>query len=440
MNLSIPLALRCSYRANNSPTNLLSPALASWFHVNSMFGIAVALLSYCSSSLAAQPFYRSELVFPLENFHNHASCILELPNGEMLVTWYHGSGEHEADDVKIMGARWAKGEKSWSRPFVMADTLKFPDGNPVIFLDRQKQLWLVWPVIVANDWRTTIFKYQVATDYRRSRQAPKWKVADILLFASKDFTEEVQRGIDRYIKANSITSNSQRIESLKKLAADKYASRMGWITRSRPLILPTGRILIPIYSDGFSISMMALSDDGGNSWTTGKPIIGLGNIQPSVVRKNNGTLVAYMRNAGPPPRRLYTSNSTDGGVTWSLATHTNLPNPGSAADIIRLVNGYWAIVYNDSEEGRHSLAVSLSDDEGKSWRWTRHLELEPPENRAGQFHYPSTIQTRDGLLHVSYSYFLNHLPLGEPRKSIKHAAFNFEWVQAGDAPLTKIPR
>jgi len=440
MKLSVPLDLQSSYRLNNSPTNLLSLVLASMFHVNSMLGFALALLSYSSLSLAAQPSYKSELIFPLENWHNHASSIQELPNGELLVAWYHGSGEHEADDVRIMGARQAKGEKSWSRPFVMADTVKFPDGNPVIFLDGRKQLWLVWPVIVANDWRTTILKYQVAMDYQRSRQAPNWKLADILLLSSKDFTEEVQRGIDQYIKANSITSNSQQIASLKKLAADKYAGRMGWITRSRPLILPTGRILIPIYSDGFSISMMAISDDDGKSWTSGKPIVGLGNIQPSVVRKNDGALVAYMRNAGPPPRRLYTSTSSDGGVTWSLVTHTNLPNPGSAADVIRLHNGYWALVYNDVEEGRHSLAISLSDDEGKSWRWTRHLELDLRGNGAGQFHYPSTIQTRDGLLHVSYSYFLNHLPLGEPRKSIKHAAFNFEWVQAGDAPLTKNPR
>jgi predicted neuraminidase len=98
------------------------------------------------------------------------------------------------------------------------------------------------------------------------------------------------------------------------------------------------------------------------------------------------------------------------------------------------------MVYNDSEKGRHSLAISLSDDEGKSWRWTRHLELDPRGNGAGQFHYPSIIQTREELLHVTYSYFLNHLPLGEPRKSIKHAAFNFEWVRAGDDPLVKASR
>lgn len=127
------------------------------------------------------------------------------------------------------------------------------------------------------------------------------------------------------------------------------------------------------------------------------------------------------------------SVSNDDGVTWSLATHTNLPNPGSAAEVQRLMNGYWALVYNDTEAGRHSLAVSISDDEGKSWRWMRHLEQDLPVPEAGQFHYPSIVQSRDGLMHVSYSYFLNHLPRDRPNKTIKHAAFNLQWVQAGGA-------
>jgi hypothetical protein len=43
---------------------------------------------------------------------------------------------------------------------------------------------------------------------------------------------------------------------------------------------------------------MALSDNGAKSWLSGKPIVGIGNIQPTVVRKNDGKLVAFMRNAG----------------------------------------------------------------------------------------------------------------------------------------------
>jgi predicted neuraminidase len=126
------------------------------------------------------------------------------------------------------------------------------------------------------------------------------------------------------------------------------------------------------------------------------------------------------------------SASRDNGMTWSPVTDTELPNPGSSLEVIRLADGLWTMVYNDTEQGRNSLVVALSEDEGRSWKWKRHLELDRRQAGAGSFHYPSLIQARDGSLHISYSYFLNHLPEGSPRKSIKHARFNVAWVQQGD--------
>ena len=38
---------------------------------------------------------------------------------------------------------------------------------------------------------------------------------------------------------------------------------MGWFTRTHPLELPSGRILVPMYSDGYSYGIMAISDDRG---------------------------------------------------------------------------------------------------------------------------------------------------------------------------------
>src|SRR5438034_1000287 len=97
-----------------------------------------------------KPACDSELIFPPEHLHNHASCIVECANGDFLVCWYNGSGEKSADDVKVEGARKKKGEKAWSRRFVMADTPGFPDTNPCMFIDPQKRLWLIWQTIIAN--------------------------------------------------------------------------------------------------------------------------------------------------------------------------------------------------------------------------------------------------------------------------------------------------
>jgi hypothetical protein len=57
------------------------------------------------------PVFHSDLIFPAEHWHNHASCIVECPNGDLLACWYNGSGERNADDVKVEGARKRKGAK-----------------------------------------------------------------------------------------------------------------------------------------------------------------------------------------------------------------------------------------------------------------------------------------------------------------------------------------
>ena len=101
-----------------------------------------ALLLALGSALAA-PQFSGELIFPLEKWHNHSSSIVELPNGDLLVCWFHGSGERTADDVLIQAARWNHATHKWSAPFTLADTPGFPETNPVLFLDsRQRLLFL----------------------------------------------------------------------------------------------------------------------------------------------------------------------------------------------------------------------------------------------------------------------------------------------------------
>ena len=78
-----------------------------------------------------------ELIFAPQHKHTHGSSIVALPNGDLIVAWFQGSGERKSDDVRIMGARLGKGEKEWSKPFLMADTPGLPDCNPVLFLNNK---------------------------------------------------------------------------------------------------------------------------------------------------------------------------------------------------------------------------------------------------------------------------------------------------------------
>ncbi len=389
-----------------------------------------ALLFLLAFALRAeQPYFRAELIFPLEHWHNHASSIVQLPNGDLFACWYHGSGERTADDVKVEGARRPRGQREWSPRFTLADTPNFPDTNPALFLDSRKRLWLLWPVIIANEWHTALMKYRISSDFTRPGP-PRWDVNETMLFIPSNFAGKVKAALEPRMRDLPADSPGAAYgKRMMERASDKYFSRMGWMTRAHPLELPSGRVLVPLYSDGYSFSLIAISDDGGNTWTTSEPLVGVGGIQPTIVRKRDGTLVAFMRDNGPPPKRVQMSTSKDDGITWSPVVDTDIPNPGSGLEAIALRDGAWAMVYNDLERGRHSLAISLSDDEGRTWKWTRHIERDDRGQGAGSFHYPSIVQDSGGALHVSYSYFLNHLPADAPRKSIKHAEFNVEWVK-----------
>lgn len=388
------------------------------------------LVTLCTLSLALsaqQPFIEKEDIFPLDAKHNHASAVALLKDGSLFVTWYRGSGERTADDVQIMAARKPKGAKTWSAPFVLADQPGFPDTNPVVWTDRNHRLWLFWQTIVANRWETAINHYRISSNPGKFG-VPAWDRADILLVKPVEFAERAAAFAAQYKDTPYAKVTAQRAEEAK----DKYLARMGWMTRAHPVQLASGRILVPLYSDGFSFSLVALSDDNGLTWRASTPITGGGNIQPTFAVRKDGAIVAYMRDNGPPPKRLHISTSRDNGESWSPAEDTAIPNSGTGVEVINLKDGRWLMINNDTEKGRHSLALTISDDEGKSWKWTRHIELDKRSEKAGSFHYPSILQAPDGTIHASYSVFENHIPEGQPRKTIRHARFNLAWVEQGD--------
>ena len=394
------------------------------------FGYCACLALLTGSALlpAAEPVYRSELVFPLHPQHNHAPGIAELPSGDMLISWYRGSGERKADDVAIYGSIQKAGQTKWSDAFLMVDTPGFPDGNTALHVDSKQRLWLFWPLVVANTWESCVPTYLVADKFNE-RGEPIWSKSGTIWLKPDDFNEAGQAGLVEFVKRmdrEPTVEEKVKLAVLRERLADKLYQRMGWQVRCKPTVLPSGRILLPLYSDTYSFCLMAISDDEGVTWTASHLMMGFGNIQPTVLRRDDGTLVSYMRENGPL-NKIRVSESKDDGMNWGPVGTLPIPNPGAGVDAVRLANGHWVLVYNDQAKGRNSLAVSISTDEGRSWTdesgksphtKTRHLEHQP----TGSFHYPAVIQTKDGLIHATYSYFV------DGGKSMKHATFNEEWV------------
>lgn len=439
--------------------------------------LGIVALSSCSKlwdDSKTTNIYAESIIFPLQNEHVHGPTIVELPNGDLLSAWFQGSGERWADDVRIMGSRLVVGDTTWSEPFLLADTPGFPDINPMMFMDTQNRLWLMWYPVLANQWETSIPMYRISEDYDEPG-SPLWSWQDIMFVKPGDKTERGVQAGDRFVEGvrkqlaeyedylneeligtiperqrdyllwrwegykhdvdslaagrNMIRSGRITTENGEESVPMGYplSRRIGWQTKNKPIII-SDRIIVPLYSDGFNCSLFALTDDLGKTWQYSNPVLGGIGIQPTIAASKDGVLFAYLRDNGPPPQRMQVTHSNDGGMTWSIAKDDNLPNPGAGFDMTNLHSEEWAIVYNHTEDGRHDLTIAISDDDGTSWKWSRQIEFDDRKDKATSSHYPAIIQGKNGMIHIIYSYHHKDRD-GGPHKTIKYASFPVSWVK-----------
>jgi hypothetical protein len=229
-----------------------------------------------------------------------------------------------------------------------------------------------------------------------------------------------------------------------------YARRLGWQTKDKPFAVDLGngkvRLLLPLYSDMLEMSIMAFTEyepskplaDNSVRWEMSEPIVGVANIQATMAQRTDGTIVAYMRDNGPRPYRVVASESKDKGLTWSTVKDVpELQDPGVGHDLLQLKNGNWAFVHVDTESNRNTLAVALSDDEGKTWKYRRHLALDT-RSSVGSYHYPAINQAHNGDILISFSRFFSSSDMDSANQSLggyKNIAFarvTEDWIKQGD--------
>jgi len=261
---------------------------------------------------------------------------------------------------------------------------------------------------------------------------PPWREGGVILLRPDNVKEKTEPLARSVLAALPPGRDRDDLALLVERLSDKLYNRLGWMPRTHTLRLPGGRLLLPLYSDTYSVGLVAISDDDGATWRASDPIVSLGGVQPSLVRRKDGTIVAWMRDNGPPPQRAIVAASGDDGVTWTRGEDSDVPNPGSSLEVVALRDGRWLMVLNDTESGRARLSAWLSEDEGRTWPHRRAIEDTP----GGSYSYPSVLQATDGLIHVSYSH-VGPAPEGGTRlEAIKHVVFDEAWVTgSGSAPL-----
>ncbi|WCJ61208.1 exo-alpha-sialidase [Fontisphaera persica] len=289
----------------------------------------------------------------------HASTIVETAEG-LAVAWF--GGRHEQNpDVGIWFSRHRGGQ--WSVPVEVANGIqhaakRYPCWNPVLFQPRQGPLLLFYKVGPSpSQWWGMLM---TSDDAGQTWSLPRRLPEDIL-----------------------------------------------GPVKNKPIQLPNGDILCGSSSEhaGWRVHFER-TPDLGRTWELIGPVNDgkeLGAIQPSLLVHPNGRLQAVGRTRQGKVFQIW---STDGGRTWGKMTTLELPNPNAGTDALTLKDGRHVLVYNHTERGRTPLNLALSTD-GQQWQPVLTLEDSP-----GEYSYPAIIQTRDGLLHITYTW---------KRLRIKHA-------------------
>lgn len=320
---------------------------------------------------------------------SHAPTIAETEQG-LIAVWFMGTRERNPD-VDIWTSR--KEQNGWTVPVEVAngiinDSVRYPCWNPVLY------------------------------------QVPD---GDLLLFYKIGPKPSDWKG---WMKRSSDTGLSW---------SDPIALPDGFIgpVKNKPVLLENGNLLCgsSTEGDGWRIHF-EYTPDFGKVWNITGQIDNADKfeaIQPCIFIHKGGKLQMLSRSRN---RSIINSWSSDNGSTWTPLSKTSLPNNNSAIDGVSLQDGRHLLVYNhvktpkgEMKGARTPLNVSVSEN-GKKWSAALILEDSP----VSQYSYPSVIQTKDGLVHIVYTWRrerIKHVVVDPSRLRLKKLS-NGEWPELND--------
>ncbi len=291
----------------------------------------------------------------------HSASIVETKKGDLVATYFGGTKERNPD-VCIWVSRKLKGKTDWTPPQMVADGVFSPDyreacWNPVIYEMPDGELRIYFKIGV---------------------NVAKWKG---WLVRSKD--------------------GGKTWGKREQLPDTIYGP-----IKNKP-ILNKGRLISPTSDerDGWKL-YFEYSDDLGKTWKRTAYVDaeqGIKAIQPSIIVLPDGRLEALCRTRS---RHIGVTYSNDNGETWSKLTFIDTSNNNSGIDAVNLQDGSYALICNDwpiepdKEKGARTPLSIMRSQDGIHWNHWITLEDSP----ILQYSYPSIIQSRDGHIHVVYTW------------------------------------
>ena len=321
----------------------------------------VANVLLAQSKKWKQGIVTDEFIFEKASFpQSHASTIAETPKG-LIAAWFGGTKEGNKD-VCIWTSRLVKNK--WTEPVKVADgvindSTRYACYNPVLFQVPRGELLLF---------------------YKIGPNVAGWTG---WMMRSKD---------------------NGKTWSKREALPDGFLGPI----KNKPLLI-NGTLICPSSTEknGWKVHF-EYTKDFGKTWTKSEPLNDgkiVSAIQPSILTYKDGRMQILCRSKN---RTINESWSKDGGKTWSEMTASSLPNNNSGTDAVTLKDGRQLLVYNhvkpadslpNGKGARTPLNVAISKD-GKKWDAVLILEDSP----ISQYSYPSVIQSKDGMVHIVYTW------------------------------------
>ena len=361
----------------------------------------------------------------------HAASVVELRDGRLRAVWFSGSREGAGDvaiKTSVMDAanlRWGEETTLFDRQHLQQGLWRYVKkiGNPVIarLPDGSLMLWMV--NVSMGGWAGSSITWLRSTDEGASWSTPQ----------------------------RLVTSPFLNISSLVKGA---------------PIFYQDGQIGLPVYHEFVTkfAEILRISPHGQvldktripGSQTSLQPVVLVGGAEQAQIYMRSGNSTALMASA-----------TADAGKTWSATRATTWPNPDSALAGVVTATGQQWLALNTKPKNREILALmqtSIGDSfEGASpWivesspspathlsigDYERLLDDELKAQGASQaqarlyvasakrqlcgtetclqeFSYPYLLQSRDGYLHLVYTWH---------RSRIKHVRLDPLQVLQPDA-------
>jgi predicted neuraminidase len=345
--------------------------------------LAFALLAVPAFAADQPGLLKSEFIYETAPFPIcHATTIVEPGGGGLVAAWFGGTREGHAD-VGIWFSRAADGK--WTTPLevangVQTDGKRHPCWNPVLFQPKSGPLLLFYKVGPSPS--TWWGELKTSTDGGRTWSDAR-RLPDGILGPIKNKPVQLANGDILCPTSNETTEKPSKWQGKFERTADLGKT---W-TKSEYL------------NDGLTISA----------------------IQPSILLPGGDRLLALGRTR---QAKIFAISSDDAGKSWGAMSLTELPNPNSGTDAVTLKDGRHLLIYNHTSKGRSPLNLAISRD-GKTWDAALVLEDEPK----AEFSYPAIIQTKDGLVHISYTWKqqkVRHAVI-DPAKLAPRGMVNGEW-------------